>query len=211
MQGTLAQEVAAQAAQEAAAAAAAAAAAKSQAAAQAAAAQASAAAGVAGEVGGAAAGAAATTAANAAASAAGGSGSTVSVSGSSSGGAGGAAAVHAATSQLGVPYVWGGETPGSGFDCSGLTQWSWSQAGASIPRTSESQWAGLTHVSLNSLQPGDLLFYFNLDGDNLVDHVVMYVGSGPYGADTIIAAPYTGANVEYEPLFTEGLIGAARP
>jgi cell wall-associated NlpC family hydrolase len=69
----------------------------------------------------------------------------------------------------------------------------------------------LTHVSLNSLQPGDLLFYFNLDGDNLVDHVVMYVGSGPYGADTIIAAPYTGANVEYEPLFTEGLIGAARP
>ena len=104
---------------------------------------------------------------------------TVAASGSSSGG--GNAAVQAAESQLGVPYAWGGETPGQGFDCSGLTQWAWAQAGVSIPRTATAQYASIPHVSLSALQPGDLLFYKNLDGDGIIDHVVMYVGSGPYG------------------------------
>jgi cell wall-associated NlpC family hydrolase len=81
----------------------------------------------------------------------------------------------------------------------------------SIPRTTETQWPYLTHVSLSALEPGDLLFYYNLDSDDQVDHVVMYVGSGPYGTDTIIQAPFTGATVSYSPIFTEGLIGAGRP
>jgi cell wall-associated NlpC family hydrolase len=123
----------------------------------------------------------------------------------------GLAAVRAAESQIGVPYVWGGETPHVGFDCSGLVQWAWAQAGIQIPRTTESQWPALVHVALNDLQPGDLLFYKNLDGDNAVDHVVMYVVSGPWGTSTIIAAPYTGTNVSLAPVFTNGLIGAARP
>ncbi|HEY5092631.1 MAG TPA: NlpC/P60 family protein [Acidimicrobiales bacterium] len=123
----------------------------------------------------------------------------------------GLAAVHYAESQRGVPYVWGGETPGSGFDCSGLVQWAWGKAGIAIPRTTESQWPAMVHVPLTELQPGDLLYYYNLDGDNAVDHVVMYVGSGPYGSSTIIAAPYTGTDVEFAPLFTNGLEGAARP
>jgi cell wall-associated NlpC family hydrolase len=125
--------------------------------------------------------------------------------------AAGNAAVAAAQSQLGVPYQWGGETPGKGFDCSGLTQWAWAQGGVSIPRTSQVQWSALPHVSLTALEPGDLLFYYNLDSDSSVDHVVMYVGSGPYGAATIIQAPYTGTTVSYSPVFTVGLIGAARP
>lgn len=123
----------------------------------------------------------------------------------------GEAAVRAAESQVGVPYVWGGETPGSGFDCSGLVQWAWAKAGIVIPRTTESQWPAMIHVPLTQLQPGDLLFYLNLDGDNAVDHVVMYVGSGPWGSSTIIAAAHTGTNVSLAPLFTSGLIGAARP
>lgn len=123
----------------------------------------------------------------------------------------GLAAVKYAESQIGVPYVWGGETPGVGFDCSGLVQWAWGQAGISIPRTTETQWPSLLHVALTDLQPGDLLFYYNLDGDDEVDHVVMYVGSGPWGVDTTIAAPYTGTDVSLAPLFTSGLIGAARP
>ena len=49
------------------------------------------------------------------------------------------AAVQAAVSQLGVPYVFGGEQPGVGFDCSGLVQWAWAQAGVSIPRTTETR------------------------------------------------------------------------
>jgi peptidoglycan DL-endopeptidase CwlO len=123
----------------------------------------------------------------------------------------GAAAVKAAEGQIGVPYVWGGETPGVGFDCSGLVQWAWGKAGISIPRTTESQYPDMLHVALTDLQPGDLLFYYNLDGDSEVDHVVMYVGSGPWGVDTTIAAAHTGTNVALAPLFTAGLIGATRP
>ena len=123
----------------------------------------------------------------------------------------GLAALHYAESQIGVPYVWGGETPGVGFDCSGLVQWAWAKAGITIPRTTESQWPAMVHVPLTALQPGDLLFYYNLDGDHLVDHVVMYAGSGPWGSSTIIAAAHSGVPVSLAPIFTAGLIGAARP
>ena len=133
------------------------------------------------------------------------------ISGSPAGSAAGEAAVTYAEKQIGVPYVWGGETSGLGFDCSGLVQWAWAQAGYATPRTTEAQWAALPHVPLNQLQPGDLLYYFNLDGDNAVDHVVMYVGSGPWGTNTIVAAAYTGTNISLAPMFTGGLIGAARP
>jgi cell wall-associated NlpC family hydrolase len=123
----------------------------------------------------------------------------------------GLAAVHYAESQIGVPYVWGGETPGAGFDCSGLVQWAWAKAGIQIPRTTESQYPALVHVAYNDLQPGDLLFYYNLDGDHEIDHVVMYVGSGPWGTSTVIAAAHTGTDVSLAPVFTAGLYGAARP
>jgi cell wall-associated NlpC family hydrolase len=206
VQGQLAQEVAAAAIQEAQQEAAAAAAARNAAAQQQAAAAAATAATVAGAVGGSSSGAAATTAADQAG------GATGPVGGSASGSSAGMAAVQAAVSQLGVPYVFGGEEAGVGFDCSGLVQWAWGQAGVTIPRTTETQWPVLTHVSLDALEPGDLLFYQNLDNDGgLVDHVVMYAGSGPYGTDTVIQAPFTGSTVSYSPIFTEDLIGAARP
>ena len=208
VQGQLASEVAQAAIEEAQQEAAAAAAAANQAARQQAAAAAAAAATVAGAVGGSSSGAAATDAAN---GAAGSSGYQGEIAGSSQGNSTQMAAVAAAESQLGVPYVFGGETPGVGFDCSGLVQWAWAQAGVSIPRTTETQWPALQHVSLANLEPGDLLFYYNLDGDNAIDHVVMYVGSGPYGAATVIQAPFTGSTVSYSPIFTEGLYGAARP
>ena len=123
----------------------------------------------------------------------------------------GAAAVAAALSQIGLPYIWGGVSPGRGFDCSGLVQWAWGQAGFQIPRTTQTQWPALHHVALSALQPGDLLYYYNLDGDHQVDHVVMYIGSGPYGTSTIFAAAKSGTKIGYQPLFTFGLIGAARP
>ncbi|MDE3064393.1 MAG: C40 family peptidase, partial [Acidobacteriota bacterium] len=129
----------------------------------------------------------------------------ITYSGSPAGSAEGMKALHAAESQIGVPYVWGGESPGHGFDCSGLVQWAWAQAGFTIPRTTETQWPALHHIPLTALQPGDLLFYFNLDGDNLVDHVVMYAGSGPWGTSTIIAAAHSGTTVSFAPMFTFGL------
>jgi cell wall-associated NlpC family hydrolase len=151
--------------------------------------------------------AAAVTAANNAAAA----GGATPVSGAPTGNAAGLAAVAAAETQLGVPYVWGGESPGQGFDCSGLTQWAWQQAGVSIPRVAAAQAAAIPHVPLNALQPGDLLFYFNLDGDSTIDHVMMYVGSGPYGTQTVIEAPYTGTTVKLAPLYLQGLVAAGRP
>jgi cell wall-associated NlpC family hydrolase len=208
VQGQLAQEVAQAAVEEAQQEAAAAARAATAAQRQRAAAAAQAATTVAQTVGGSASGAAATTAAN---QAGGPSNYSGTVGGTGAGTAEQLAVVQVAESQLGVPYVFGGANPSEGFDCSGLVQWAWGQEGVTIPRTTEVQWPGLTHVSLGALEPGDLLFYYNLDADNEVDHVVMYVGSGPYGTDTVLQAPFTGATVSYSPIFTTGLIGAGRP
>ena len=104
-------------------------------------------------------------------------------------------AIEAARSQLGVPYVWGGETPGVGFDCSGLVQWAWAQAGVSLPRTSGAQFDATTQISLASIEPGDLLFY----GPDGSDHVAMYVGGG-----MMIEAPETGQVVHITPVRTGG-------
>lgn len=123
----------------------------------------------------------------------------------------GIAAAGAAASQVGVPFRWGGSSPATGFDCSGLTQWAWAHAGVGIPRTAAAQYSALPHVSLSALQPGDLLFYYNLDGDHRVDHVVLYVGSGPYGVDTVVHAPSPGRSVTFAPAWGQGLVGAARP
>ena len=208
VKGTLAQQVAAAAAQQAQQAAAAAAAAKTAAAAKAAAAKAAAAATVASAVGSSSTAAAATTSANQASTSAAVAGSyTPTIAASETATSAGLAAVAAAKTQVGVPYVFGGETPGVGFDCSGLTQWAWAQAGVSIPRTSETQDSGLTPVPEGSpLEPGDILFYYNLDNDNLVDHVVMYIGNGQ-----VISAPETGRDVYISPIFYYGLVGAGRP
>ncbi len=117
--------------------------------------------------------------------------------------AGGAGAVQAAESQIGVPYVWGGESPGSGFDCSGLTAWSWGQVGVGLPHFSGAQMADSTPVPISDLQPGDLLFY----GPGGGDHVAMYVGPGQ-----MIEAPYTGASVWVTSLrLGSGFAGAGRP
>ena len=116
---------------------------------------------------------------------------------------GGAGAVQAAESQLGVPYVWGGESPGVGFDCSGLVQWAWAQAGVDLPRTSGEQFGATTPVSVGDLEPGDLLFY-GTDGS---EHVAMYIGGG-----SMIEAPHTGASVWITGVrLGDDFAGAGRP
>jgi cell wall-associated NlpC family hydrolase len=111
-------------------------------------------------------------------------------------------AIQAAESQLGVPYVWGGESPGVGFDCSGLVQWSFAQAGISLPRTSGAQYAATTHIPVADIQAGDLLFY----GAGGSEHVALYIGGG-----TMIEAPFTGAVVwETGVRTTGGFAGVGR-
>ena len=80
-----------------------------------------------------------------------------------------ASAVRHALTQLGVPYDWGGTTPGVGLDCSGLTQWAYSEAGLNLPRLAQEQDVGAA-VAAGDLRPGDLAVW---DG-----HVAMIVGNG---------------------------------
>lgn len=100
-----------------------------------------------------------------------------------------AAALAAAHSALGRPYVWGANGP-AGFDCSGLIQWSYAQAGVSLPRTSQGQRYAGRQVPLSEAQPGDVVTY-----RSDASHVGMYVGNGQ-----VIHAPYPGAPVRYDPV-----------
>jgi peptidoglycan DL-endopeptidase CwlO len=109
-------------------------------------------------------------------------------------------AVAAAYSQLGTPYVFAMSSPKVGFDCSGLTSWAWAQAGVSIQRTSQQQWASLPHVPLDQVQPGDLIFYYSD-----VHHVAIYIGGGQ-----VIHAPFSGSSVSVSGI-NGHVIGAARP
>jgi peptidoglycan DL-endopeptidase CwlO len=113
-------------------------------------------------------------------------------------------AVQFAYDQVGCPYVYGGTGPcQQGFDCSGLTMQSWAAAGVSIPRTSYEQWDDLPHVSLDAVQPGDILVFFD------AGHVALYVGNNKF-----IQAPQPGQNVQvvtYQGASTPGIDGAVRP
>ena len=81
-----------------------------------------------------------------------------------------AQAVRNALGNLGVPYVWGGTTPGEALDCSGLTMTAYADAGLEIPRHSAAQAIGAAVPSAAELLPGDLVVW---DG-----HVAMYIGNG---------------------------------
>ncbi|MFD7558543.1 NlpC/P60 family protein [Streptomyces sp. NPDC059835] len=114
--------------------------------------------------------------------------------------AAGGAALRYAAAQIGKPYVWGAEGPGS-FDCSGLTSQAWAHAGRAIPRTSQEQWARLPKVPLDRLRPGDLVVYFPK-----ATHVGLYVGGGK-----VIQAPRPGTRVKVSPIAANPLLGAVRP
>lgn len=85
----------------------------------------------------------------------------------------------AAQSQLGVPYVWGGSTPGVALDCSGLTQYCYAQAGVHIGHNTEVQASQLRHIPLSQTKPGDILYR--------TGHVAIYTGGDEY-----IHEPHTG-------------------
>jgi cell wall-associated NlpC family hydrolase len=113
---------------------------------------------------------------------------------------GAGAAVEKAREQLGKPYEYGAAGPDS-FDCSGLTMFAWRAGGVSLPHSAADQYNVIRHVSMGSLEPGDLLFY-----GSPIHHVGIYVGNG-----TMIEAPHSGTNVRYASIYRSDLVGAGRP
>jgi hypothetical protein len=110
----------------------------------------------------------------------------------SGGGVDGAMLVAKAQEQLGVPYVWGGESLAEGgFDCSGLMQWAYKQFGIDIPRVSRDQATAGREVSAAEARPGDLVF-FKRDRP-APDHIGMYAGDGKW-----VVAPKTGDVVKMQ-------------
>jgi cell wall-associated NlpC family hydrolase len=120
----------------------------------------------------------------------------------------GAAAVAVAMKYLGTPYKYGGSTPETGFDCSGLVQWSFKQIGVQLPRVAADQGNSGSAIDVLSVVIGDLIFKA-LPGKG-AHHVAMIAGGG-----NLIEAAHTGTNIrlrKYDPTewqFARRVIGAA--
>jgi cell wall-associated NlpC family hydrolase len=112
-------------------------------------------------------------------------------------------AVRFARGFLGIPYRWGGDSPSTGFDCSGFVRFVYAHFGISLPHSSYEDYNLGIRVPRGSLRPGDLVF-FNGEG-----HVGMYVGRGSF-----IQAPHTGTTVQVtrldEPWYAAAYDGARR-
>jgi cell wall-associated NlpC family hydrolase len=137
----------------------------------------------------------------------------------------GVMALKWATSQLGVPYSWGGGDASGptfgfaedngvtdglhtiGFDCSGLTLFAWAHVGYALGHWTGAQWVEGAAVSREDLRAGDLLFFAtDVTDPTTIHHVGIYAGNGQ-----MIDAPETGAVVRYDPAFNDSYVGAIRP
>jgi cell wall-associated NlpC family hydrolase len=105
----------------------------------------------------------------------------------------GARAVTIARKMLGVPYRWGGTSPRSGFDCSGLVRFVYGRLGISLPHSSYADFTLGRRVARRWLRPGDLVFFHGLG------HVGIYAGHGKF-----IHAPHSGTRVSYSTLAAYG-------
>ncbi|MVU82181.1 hydrolase [Nocardia sp. ET3-3] len=108
------------------------------------------------------------------------------------------AAVDAAMSRIGDPYVYGASGPNA-FDCSGLVQWSYAQAGVSLPRTSYEQAGAGAPVSFDDLQPGDVVSFYG------GSHSGIYIGDG-----NVVHASTSGQPVKVAPISSMPFAGAVR-
>ena len=112
-------------------------------------------------------------------------------------------AARIALEAVGTPYRWGGESPASGFDCSGLVRWAYGRIGVELPHSSYALYGEGSRVSPARMKPGDVLFFEGLG------HVGLYLGRG-----RMVHAPQSGRDVEVVRLarsnYGRRLIGARR-
>ncbi len=108
-----------------------------------------------------------------------------------------AAVLPTAERYLGVKYVWGGESPRSGFDCSGFVQYVFERHGVRLPRTSRAQASAGSRIALDfaHLRAGDLIMFAN--PGEAISHVAIYAGDR-----RIIHSSKSGAGVRYDDLDT---------
>jgi len=124
------------------------------------------------------------------------------VVGSGAGTASSGDAISTAKQFLGRAYVWGGSNPTTGFDCSGLVQWSYKQAGVSLPRTASQQYLATKRISASEARVGDLVFFSYGSG---VAHVGIYLGN-----NTMIDAQNKGVVIESLDWWNQYLVGFGR-
>ncbi|MEB2300097.1 C40 family peptidase [Lysinibacillus xylanilyticus] len=124
------------------------------------------------------------------------------VVGSGSGTASSGDAISTAKQFLGRSYVWGGSNPSTGFDCSGLVQWSYQQAGVSLPRTASQQYLATQRISASEARVGDLVFFSYGSG---IAHVGIYLGN-----NTMIDAQNKGVVIESLDWWNQYLVGFGR-
>lgn len=124
------------------------------------------------------------------------------VVGSGAGTASSGGAISTAKQFLGRAYVWGGSNPTTGFDCSGLVQWSYKQAGVSLPRTASQQYLATQRISASEARVGDLVFFSYGSG---VAHVGIYLGN-----NTMIDAQNKGVVIESLDWWNQYLVGFGR-
>jgi len=87
--------------------------------------------------------------------------------------------IDLARAQIGKPYAWGGASPQTSFDCSGLVQWVYRQLGVQLPRTAQQQYDAIPRIPREQLQPGDLVFFARTyPSHEPITHVGIYVGHG---------------------------------
>jgi cell wall-associated NlpC family hydrolase len=112
-------------------------------------------------------------------------------------------AARVALRAVGVPYAWGGSSPASGFDCSGLVRWAYRRLGVDLPHSSYALYDRGRRIARSRMKPGDLVFFSGLG------HVGVYLGRG-----RMVHAPHSGRTVEVVPLrgpyYGSRLIGARR-
>jgi peptidoglycan DL-endopeptidase CwlO len=114
--------------------------------------------------------------------------------------------IRAAESKIGMPYVWGGESDAEGgYDCSGLVQYAFAQAGIKMPRTADIQALTGWRLPYSQAQPGDLLTWKNDPTFNGVSHIAIYIGG-----NKMVVARHTGTFIQIQTPYMTNFWGAIR-